>query len=158
MNDQTSPFGRFVAELDALESSKRFSSADLETIYTLAYNLYSGGRYDEALRYFAFLTLYRPTDRKFLLGLAATQQAGRAYEAAIQTYAFITLLDPTDPGPTLRIGECLMQMGQLEEARDSFNMVVAVAGSGSTHAAAKARAQGLLDVISKAGVPSAATA
>jgi Flp pilus assembly protein TadD len=105
------------------------------------------------------LTLYRPTDPKFLLGLASAQQMARQFEAAIQTYAFITLLDPSDPTPTLRIGECLMHMGRTDEARDSFNMVVAVASAaGGAHAEAKGRAQGLLEILGPSKSAAKATA
>ena len=151
-------FARLTAELEALDSSKRFTQEELETVYGLAHNLYSTGRFDEALRYFAFLTLYRPTDPKFLLGLAASQQMSRNYEAAIQTYSFLTLLDPTDPGPTLRIGECLMLLGQADEARDSFRMVIALANASGQHGPLKARAEGLLQVMTTKSGAAAATA
>ena len=151
MADTRTTIAKFASELQALDSSKRFSHDELETVYALAYNLYSTGRYDDALRYFTFLILYRPTDPKYLLGLGAAQQMGKQFEAAIQTYSFLTMLDPSDPGPTLRIGECLMLLGQAAEARDSFQMVVDMAKvSGGQHAALKARAEGLMQALSGA--------
>ncbi|HYC37694.1 MAG TPA: SycD/LcrH family type III secretion system chaperone [Usitatibacter sp.] len=163
MEDTNRMFGKFVAELEGLASSKRFSPEELEAVYALAHGLFASGKFDEALKYFGFLTLYRPTDPKYLLGLAASQQMARQFEAAIQTYSFLTLLDPSDPGPTLRIGECLMMLGQAGEARDSFTMVIAMANvSGGQHAALKARAEGLLAALSqspaKPGVAAPASA
>ena len=158
MPQTNTPVARLTAELEALESSRRYSGEELETVYALAHNLYSSGRFEEALRYFAFLTLYRPTDPKYLVGLAAAQQMARRFEAAIQTYSFLTLLDPTDPQPTLRIGECLMLLGQTAEARDCFAMVVALANASGQHPAAKSRAEGLLAALDPAKAASKAPA
>jgi type III secretion system low calcium response chaperone LcrH/SycD len=148
MQEDSRLFQRFVGELEQLPSSKRFSPEELEAVYALARGMYMSGKFEESLRYFAYLTLYRPTEPKYLLGLAGSQQMARQFEAAIQTFSFLTLLDPTDPEPTLHIGECLMLLGQLPEARDSFTMVVAMANvSGGRHAALQARAEGLLQAI-----------
>ena len=158
MNATTATFASLVAELESLESSRRYSRDELEAVYSLAHNLYSSGKFEEALRYFAFLTLYKPTDGKYLLGLGSSQQMARRFEAAIQTYSFLTLLDPSDPGPTLRIGECLMYLGLVDEARDSLNMVVAMASASGKHEAAKLRAEGLLDALRGSHASAAATA
>jgi type III secretion system low calcium response chaperone LcrH/SycD len=151
-NTLTGPVGRLVEELEGLESSKRFTEEQLETVYALGHSLYASGKYEEALRYFAFLTLYRPIDAKFLRGLAATQQMAKQYEAAIQVYSFLTLLDPHDPTPTLRIGECLMMMGETEQAREAFSMVADLARLGGADAPLGTRAKGLIDVLDKAQV------
>jgi|SoiMethySBSTD1v2_1073268.scaffolds.fasta_scaffold00824_10 type III secretion system low calcium response chaperone LcrH/SycD len=159
MQEDSRLFQRFVGELEQLPSSKRFSAQELEAVYALARGMYMSGRFEEALRYFGYLTLYRPTEPKYLLGLAASQQMARHFEVAIQTYSFLTLLDPTDPEPTLHIGECLMFLGQVAEARDSFTMVIAMANvSGGKHAAMKARAEGLLQALAqgKTAAPAAA--
>jgi hypothetical protein len=47
----------FIAQLENLESSKRFTPEQLEAIYAMARNLYSSGRYDQATRYFGLLTM-----------------------------------------------------------------------------------------------------
>src|SRR5690349_8738507 len=99
MENTSRLFAKFVSDLEGLDSAKRFSKDELEAVYALAHNLFSSGKFDEALKYFAFLTLYAPTDPKYLLGLAASQQMARQFEAAIQTYSFLTLLDPSDPAP-----------------------------------------------------------
>jgi type III secretion system low calcium response chaperone LcrH/SycD len=152
MENTSRLFSKFVSDLEGLDSSKRFSRDELEAVYALAHNLFSSGKFDEALKYFAFLTLYAPTDPKYLLGLAASQQMARQYEAAIQTYSFLTLLDPSDPGPTLRIGECLMMLGQANDARDSFKMVIAMGNASGKHSPLKARAEGLLGALDQAKV------
>ena len=158
MQETARLFTKFVADLEGLDSSKRFSKDELEAVYALAHNLFSNGKFEESLKYFAFLTLYSPTDPKYLLGLAASQQMARQFEAAIQTYSFLTLLDPTDPSPTLRIGECLMMLGQTVEARDCFTMVVALANASGQHSQLKARAEGLNEVLNKGKSTAAATA
>ena len=161
MQEDSRLFQRFVGELEKLPSSKRFSSEELEAVYALARGMYVSGKFEEAIRYFGFLTLYRPTEPKYLLGLAASQQMARQFEVAIQTYSFLTLLDPTDPEPTLHIGECLVFLGEVAQARDSFTMVVAMANvSGGRHEALTARAEGLLQVLEpgKAGKPATAAA
>ena len=158
MQETARIFTKFVSDLEGLDSSKRFSKDELEAVYALAHNLFSSGKVEEALKYFAVLTLYSPTDPKYLLGLAASQQMSRQYEAAIQTYSFLTLLDPSDPGPTLRIGECLMMLGQTADASDSFRMVIAMGNASGQHGALKSRAEGLLAALDQAKVSSKAPA
>ncbi|MFC4160053.1 SycD/LcrH family type III secretion system chaperone [Chitinimonas lacunae] len=129
-----------------LPGAQRFSDEDLELVYGIAYNLYRHGRHDDALRYFAMLTSYRPLETRYLLGLGACQQMLRNYEGAIQAYALAAMVRPEAPEPSLHIAECLVAQAQFAEARTTLEALIRLCElSGQT--ALEQRARGLLELI-----------
>jgi type III secretion system low calcium response chaperone LcrH/SycD len=90
------------------------SPQHLEAVYAMAYNFYNQGKYDDAEKAFAFLVFYNHLDRRFWLGLAATQQMRKAFDGAVQAYAMASLLDINDPEVPLHAADCYLAMGQRE--------------------------------------------
>ncbi|THF57276.1 tetratricopeptide repeat protein [Pseudothauera rhizosphaerae] len=135
----------FQAEFAGTDVARRFTDDELELIYSLAYNLYTQGKYEEAVRYFSFLTVYRPTSTRFLKGLGAAQFMGKRYVEATATYSFVILLDPADAEALCLNGQALLMSGELEDARACLEFATQVPG-GKPEFAAKAKA--LLELIS----------
>lgn len=129
-----------------LPGAGRFGDDDLELVYGIAYNLYRHGRHDDALRYFAMLTSYRPLELRYLMGLGACQQMLRNYEGAIQAYALAAMVKPEAAESSLHIAECLVGLAQFGEAREMLSALTRLCEL-SGQDALKQRARGLLDLI-----------
>lgn len=110
--------------LEALPASARLSNADTEAVYALAYQMVQQARYETALRYFSLLTLYRPTDVKYLRGLALCWRMLERYDQALHVYSFLATIDPDEPRHSLDIAECLLLKRDLDEARQTVEMVI----------------------------------
>ena len=124
---------------------KDMSDDAMEAIYSVAYNLYQGGKYDEAQKVFQFLCFYDHFNRKYFMGLGACQQMMKEYENAIEIFSFATILDSDDPRPMLYIGDCRLAMGSKNEAKIAYEAALEWAGDKEEFAEDKERAQSMLE-------------
>ncbi|MEO5672263.1 MAG: tetratricopeptide repeat protein [Ramlibacter sp.] len=138
-------FGEFKTALESLPSRSRLSDGDAEAIYTLGYQSLVQGQLQGAFDYFALLSLYRPTEVKYLKGLARTCRLLEDYEQAIRLYSFLVMIDPSDMQHNLDIAECLLMLRSAEEARDLVRLVIQACKESSAPGNAKvgSRAQAL---------------
>lgn len=113
-----------IEQLRDLPSAQRLSLETLESVYGLAFNHYSQGQYEAALRYFGFLTVYRPTEPRFLNGLALSHQRLGNYEAAIQAYSMAAVIDPLAPQHMMGVADCQLLAGQFDAALGSLETVI----------------------------------
>lgn len=135
------------AALEALPSSSRFSQAEIDTIYAMAYQLVLQGRYETAGQYFSLLTLYRPTNVDYLQGLALCQQKLERYEQALNIYAFLAVIDPENMDHEIAIAECLMLQSDFAEARKTVDSILQYCRESGHAAASGQRAQVLKERI-----------
>jgi len=136
-------------ELEALPSSKRLSFSDTEVIYGIAYNLVVQGRYEDALRRFSVLTLYRPMEPRYLAGLALCNQMLGRYEQAIASFAFAAHLQPDNPEHMLSIAECELLRHSFGEAREVLELVVQYCREKGGYEKTRLRAEGMLALVEK---------
>lgn len=127
---------------------KNMSDDAMEAIYSVAYNLYQGGKYDEAQKVFQFLCFYDHFNRKYFMGLGACQQMMKQYENAIEIFTFATVLDADDPKPMLYIGDCHLAMGDNEKAKMSYETAIEWAGNTAAFEEEKQRAESMLENLS----------
>jgi type III secretion system low calcium response chaperone LcrH/SycD len=135
------------SELEALPSQGRLSNEDAQAIYALAYQSVAQARFDEAYRYFSLLTLYKPTDVAYLGGLALTYKMLKRYQAALSVYSFMAAIDAPEPQHSLSIAECLLLMGEYDEARITLDRVARYCQSHAGHAKAGNRAAALASML-----------
>lgn len=107
---------------------KNLSDDSMEAIYSVAFNLYQGGRYQEAKKIFQFLCFYDHYQKKYFLGLGACQMMEQDYETAIELFSFASALDTDDPRAMLYIGDCNMALGKPAAAKIAFETAVKWAG------------------------------
>ena len=107
--------------LEALPSNSRFSQAEIDTLYAMAYQLVSQGRYETASQYFALLTLYRPTNVNYLQGMALCHRQLERYAEALNLYSFLAVIDPENMDHEVAIEECLVLQSELDEARETVD-------------------------------------
>ena len=123
---------------------KNLSEETMEAVYSVAYNLYQGGKYDEAVKVFQFLCFYDHYSAKYYLGLGACRMMQKEYEQAINCFSFAATVDMTDPRAVLYIGDCNLAMNNEESARISYELAFEWAGSQKEYAKEKQRAQNML--------------
>ena len=127
---------------------KDMSDDAMEAIYSVAYNLYQGGKYEEAQKVFQFLCFYDHFNRKYFMGLGACQQMLKEYENAIEIFSFTTILDSEDPRPMLYIGDCQLALGNQEEAISAYETAIEWAKGSEEYADDVERAHNMLDSLS----------
>lgn len=142
---------KFKADLEALPSSTRLSKADAEAVYALAWNAIAQGRNHDALRYFALLLLYRPTNTVYLTGQALAFQRLKLFDEAIAAYSFLGVLDASNPAHTLAVGECQLLKRELHAGRETLALVVRFCKENPGHDKVQARALGLMELTKPEG-------
>ena len=127
---------------------KNMSDDAMEAIYSVAYNLYQGAKYEEAQKVFQFLCFYDHFNRKYFMGLGACQQMMKEYENAIEVFTFATVLDTNDPRPMIYIGDCHLAMGDKSKAKMSYETAMEWVGDGGEYEDDRLRAESMIENLS----------
>ncbi len=121
-----------ITENDIAESARKFldgatikelkgiTSAEMEAVYSLAFNFYRTGRYDDAGKLFNFLALYDHLNPKYWMGVGAVRQVGHDFSGAIEAYAYASFLDLSNPKPQLHSAECFLALGDRRNAASAL--------------------------------------
>jgi type III secretion system low calcium response chaperone LcrH/SycD len=86
----------FMNELIKLSESDYLSDEEMETLYSLGYNLFSCGKYDEAKDVFYRLTAYAPYTAHYWRAVGAVNQQKKNYTEAIAAYDMAIANDGKD--------------------------------------------------------------
>ncbi|NIZ03776.1 SycD/LcrH family type III secretion system chaperone [Thalassospira lucentensis] len=97
---------------------------ELEAIYTLGFNAYSQGKYHDAAQTFSMLSVYNHLEPKYHKGLGACCQMLQMFPEAIQSYGAALTLAPLDADPKLHIAECLIAIGEIDDAKEMLAYVL----------------------------------
>ena len=143
-------------QLEALPSRERLDDAQVEGLYALGYREFGQSRYAQALDYFKVALLYRPTNTVYLRAAAMCLQRMRNYELAVAAYTVLNFLEPSEPAHPLAIAECRLLRREHAMAREMLERAVSVSGSDGRHAAVRARALSILELMRSHHVPVAA--
>ncbi len=97
----------------------------IEARYTLAYQLYAAGKYEDAETLFRWLTAYASDTEAHWMGLGACRQAMENYNGALEAYQMAALYSALeDPAPFYYSAICLLKQGKKEEAQISLQAVL----------------------------------
>ncbi len=125
------------------------SDTQIESLYALAYNLYTSGNFEDASTVFQALCLYRHKDVRFWMGLGGCRQALGDYKPAIDAYGMagaVALLE--DPQPFLFGAQCYLKLGDKVSAADALKGVLTLGDeSNPAHASCHEKAKALLAMI-----------
>ena len=132
-------------------SMKGISDADLESVYAIAHSQLVQGNAKEALDDLLLLVTHNPWDTRFQIAFALALQTLGQHETAARHYGQAFLMDATDAGCALRMGECLMAMGQVNEAAEAFRASIALSFLNPSFTVIREHAQRHLDQLSKSG-------
>jgi type III secretion system low calcium response chaperone LcrH/SycD len=128
----------------ALQDLKGIPDASMEAVYGMAYNLYNGGRFQDAETLFKYLTVLNHWEKKYWMGLGGARQVLGNYQEAIEAYAMATLIDMMNPMPHFQAAICHLGLGNIQEAQVALECVLEVVKDGDP---IKAKAQGLMDTL-----------
>ena len=121
-----------LTEAQITESAKKFtegatikelrgiSNNELEAVYSLAFNYYRTGKFDEAEKLFNFLALFDHLNQKYWIGVGAVRQVKKDFSGAVQAYGYASFLDLANPKPQLHAAECFLAMGDKRNAASSL--------------------------------------
>ena len=133
-NEHFAEITAYLASGGTLAQANNISEAALETVYTMAYNQYTNGHYEEAAKGFQYLCFYDQWNPRNFLCLGACQQMLRVYGQAIQTYLFAFKLEPTSPIPLVYMGDCHLALNKVEKAIEIYKAALKLASdTGFTH-------------------------
>jgi type III secretion system low calcium response chaperone LcrH/SycD len=103
-----------------LQESFGVEKSEMELLYFEAYQAYQKDLFQEALELFRWLTILNPFEKKYWLGLGASQQLKTSYEPALKAYAIAYLLDCYDPFPHFHAFECYLALKDYPEAEKAL--------------------------------------
>lgn len=133
-NDHFAEITAFLASGGTVAQANKISEAALESVYSMAYNQYTNGHYEEAAKGFQYLCFYDQWNPRNFLCLGACQQMLRVYGQAIQTYLFAFKLDPASPLPLAYVADCHMALNKTEKAAEIYQAALKLAEeTGFTH-------------------------
>lgn len=132
--DPDEVFAEVFKAMDAGRTPKNtlgLTSEHIEALLATAHNLIQAGALPEAQEKLLLAMMLDPHEARAIYAAAVTLQIQRRYADAGRIYACYVYAKPDDPAGYLRIGECLLGEGVLDEAREF------VAGALSTAEEAK---------------------
>lgn len=88
----------------------------VESFYGYGYRYYEQNKYDEAELFFATACMMNHKESRYWLGLGAARQAAGYYEEAISAYQRIVDCHQVPPIFAIRVAECFLSVGSIEEA------------------------------------------
>ena len=136
----------FLSDGGTLAMLRDISSDQLEQLYSLGFNQYQAGKWEEAHKVFQSLCVLDHYDARFFLGLGACRQSMGRFEEAVQSYSYGTLLDMNEPRFPFHAAECHVQMGNLAAAESGFYMAQTLAVQ-AEHAVLGVRAKEMLETV-----------
>jgi type III secretion system low calcium response chaperone LcrH/SycD len=107
-----------------LKDATGISDDALEEIYSLAYNYYNQGKYEEALALFNFLASASPSVYKYVLGLASTYHQMNSFGDAIVGFYIAMHLNPEDPTPAYYITDSFLKLNRPEDAVEYADLTI----------------------------------
>lgn len=100
-----------------------------EDMYGVASFFYNTKNFLEAFKLFEELVQLQTTNYKYALGAAASLHGLKVWPLAIIYYSLATFNKPEDPTPSFHAGECCVQYGAKDMAKNFLNQAITQAGS-----------------------------
>ena len=118
-----------------------------QALYLQAFNLYQGGKFEEAKTIFLNLVRMDPMDPKHCKGLAATLHQMGDYKEAIKQYNIAAIFDPTDPTLYYHSIDCCLKIDDLIAAHVMTGLTIEHSGNKKEFKAIKEQAKVLRETI-----------
>jgi type III secretion system low calcium response chaperone LcrH/SycD len=118
---------------------------DMEALYSVTYNIYMAGKYQDAARMFGLLGMLDPTDYRFIFGAASSTQMLGQYVLAAMQFQLAAAMDPENPVPMLHTAECLLAVKDRKGAKRALEYVMERSEGKQEYAAIRARAETIME-------------
>ena len=103
-----------------VKEMKGITNAEMEAVYSIAFNYYRTGKYDEAEKLFNFLALFDHLNAKYWMGVGAVRQVKKDFAGAVQAYGYASFLDLGNPKPQYHAAECFLAVGDRRNAASAL--------------------------------------
>ena len=111
---------KFATGFATMRELKGITKAEMEAVYSVGFNMYRTGRYDDAEKLFRFLVLFDHLEPKYWMGVGAVQQVRKDWQGAVASYGYASFLDLSNPKPQLHAAECFLAMGDKVNAASAL--------------------------------------
>ena len=111
---------KFATGFATMRELKGITKAEMEAVYSVGFNMYRTGRYDDAEKIFRFLVLFDHPEPKYWMGVGAIQQVRKDYNGALASYGYASFLDLQNPKPQLHAAECFLALGDKPNAASAL--------------------------------------
>jgi len=111
---------QFATGFATMRELKGITSAEMEAVYSVGFNMYRTGRYDDAEKIFRFLVLFDHLEPKYWMGVGAIQQVRKDWQGAIASYGYASFLNMKDPKPQFHAAECFLALGDKQNAASAL--------------------------------------
>lgn len=113
--------GLSVGDIIGIEKQHR------DAMVVQAGTMMQAGETEKAKEVLEMLSILEPLDERpaYMLGVIALQE--ERYAVAARLFVHFLALDATNPDGHLRLGECLLSAGELDNAEEAFGTAVALA-------------------------------
>jgi tetratricopeptide (TPR) repeat protein len=122
------------------------STEELNVLHNMAYSFYVRGAYDDAIRYFWFLSMHAPREKRYLKSLSASLFMAKRFAEAAVVYALLLHIAPLDSEVLYMSGHTLLMQGKMRDAQTCLELATALSRGKSEFSA---RAAALLELIKK---------
>ena len=119
-DDQYAKILSYLSKGGTLAKANKISRSSLEATYSMAYNQYTTGHYEEAAKAFQYLCFYDQWNPRNFLCLGACQQMLHLYGQAFATYTFAFRLDASNPLPLIYMADCSLALNRVEKAIEIY--------------------------------------
>jgi type III secretion system low calcium response chaperone LcrH/SycD len=136
-----------VAKGGTLKDVRGLTDEDIETVYTIGFNLYKQGKYGEAEPLFEFACLYSNVEERYWVALGSCRQMLKNYKAAIDAYGFGYLLDSDNPWPVIHTAVCYLALSDKAQAKDALQLAEQTIAQAKPDAAATQRIAALRQAL-----------
>ncbi|MEO1524985.1 MAG: tetratricopeptide repeat protein, partial [Planctomycetota bacterium] len=101
---------------DGLRTVAGLSGQQVETLYSYGHQFYEQSKYEEAELFFSTACFMDHKNDDYWMALGAARQAAGWYEEALTAYQQVAECDEIHPMFAIRVAECFLAMGELENA------------------------------------------
>ena len=116
----------------------------VEKIYEKAFSHFRTGNYARAEEMLSAVCTFDATTPRYWQGLGAARMARLDYVGAAEAYAKAVDLNPAKPRAAMRLGQCLLAMGQPADAAEFLKLAVKVAAEDAHGAKIRSTSKALL--------------
>jgi type III secretion system low calcium response chaperone LcrH/SycD len=120
---------------------------DLEALYTVAYNLYTAGKYQDSAKLFGMLGMLDPLDYRFIFGAASSLQMLGEYLLAAMQYQLAGSMNLETPAPMLHTAECLLALKDKAGAKRALEYALERSEGKDQFAAMRRKVEIMMDNI-----------
>jgi type III secretion system low calcium response chaperone LcrH/SycD len=98
------------------------SAEEIETVYSIGFNLYNQAKYAQAEPMFQFACFYLHDEPRYWMALGNCRQMLKKYTPAIDSYGLAYLFDTENPWPPIQTAICYLAMGNKDLAGEALTL------------------------------------